>query len=298
MNVLDGTPVPVRELPARRHAAIRGMLLDEVVGGMPPARPVLLTRRRTLAAVAIVVLLTAQLWPLPGERSPILAWTHDPQEIDGITSADLEEYCLRSTLDTARRLRHPEPGSPQMALPREGWQTMVVDRRGNLAVVLMVDGTGYFHACAYGDIKLDPTYGIQAHGGGGFGRLPPLPDGEVLYVEGGGTAIARRNVDPSGLTWYEHGFGHVWGGVAPEVSRVEVTLTDGSEVRASVANGFYAAVWPGDATRILLWSRVEVADVATVRAYDAAGRLLDDADVAASASGAGTPIGLIAGRWW
>jgi hypothetical protein len=269
MNPLVKLPVRERELPAPAREAIRSVLLDEVRAGGRPARPVLLTRGRVLVAAAAAALLAAQVWPLPGDQPHLVAWTAHPEELDDATAAEIARMCVREPPDQVRRTSPDAPAD--FTPPQDGWEPAVVDRRGELAMVLLT-GDGYYRFCGYAGLGDNLRY---THGGGGMGRINLLPEGEVASAEGWDASRARHDLDPSGLTWYETGTGKVFGQVAPHVARVDVTLSDGTEVEASVSDGWYVAFWPGSSRRILAWTRADVPEPVAVRSYDSSGEVLD-----------------------
>lgn len=279
MNPLERSPVPVRELPESRREAIRSLLVAHAGGATPRSGPIRSVRWRLVVAGTLVALLaTAQLWPITGDRSFLAAWTPYPQAIDAVTADDLANACVKGWDDISSR---PQEDGGELP-PVYQWEAVLVDRRGQAAMVLLAT-TANVTKCVYDGVGQADGLGnpaVYLVGGATGGGYASLPDGQVISSEGQGALEARHDINPFGIGGYYTGVGSTYGQVAPEVARVVVGLDDGTEVEATVADGWYAAFWPGrPGLRILLWQGVDVAWAATISAYDAAGNLLDQLEL-------------------
>jgi hypothetical protein len=239
MTVLDPAPTPERELPASRRAAIRDLLVTHAAGAHHP-RPVLVTRRRVAFAVASLagILAATQFWLTPdGGPNEILtpqyvaAWSPIPTPVDEITADELGDHCRDEFINM------------DATVPVEGWDHLIIDRRGDAAIVLVVNPSAQYAAtCNYQDLRPAPDVNADAPVGrqavsGYLDSFAPLADGESLAPE------ETSYVASSSADSFTVGYG--FGQAASEIARVMVILGDGTEVQATLSDGWYLAWWPG-----------------------------------------------------
>jgi hypothetical protein len=263
MTMLDQPPVPERELPAARRAAIRDLLVAEAASPYP-ARPAFVTRRRLALAAASVagVLAVVQFWPAEGGGlgdppvpEYVAAWNPVPIPVDPDLAGELGDQCLTFFLE-----------APPMVLPEEGWDRILVDRRGTTAIVLLVNPVAtYALKCFYRDVGQEPAANAEGPGrriaSAGMILYTPLASGESLLP-----------VD-TGYTYSEsegHGVGFSFGQTAPDVARVTIALGNGGEMEASLEDGWYLAWWPGRVDLAAGWPNID-APAELITAYDASG---------------------------
>jgi hypothetical protein len=262
MNQIGQLPVPERDLPAQRHAAIRAMLVAEAARRPAPRPRRVVTRTRVLVAglATAVLMVAAQLWPQPYPYELTAGWTAEPRRVDQATVDLVAQTCARSAASF--------PGQPAV----DTWRPAVVDVRGDVAMAVVTSGDKHLYCDFYGVGKLEPSREpLRYLASSGSGSVhEPLPDGQQLSLSGHGEF---------GSGSYEYAAGRVIGQVGPEVTRVVVELEDGDEVVATVGDGWYVAWWPGDVRRILLFQWADVPQPVTVRAYGAEGDLLAELPV-------------------
>jgi hypothetical protein len=223
-------------------------------------------RQRLIAAALVLLVLGGmQLWPLPGNQA-LASWTPTPQPIGETALNEIGAACAAE-----QRGWPPLPGGIGGQMPRDGWGTVLVDRRGPNAVALVLAPPGHMGVCRFVGLDHAPGSGISAAGSGVMAQTYAPRRDRVLTIE-----------DIGGV-WF-HSWLHTGqavrsttGQVAPDVARVVVTLEDGTWVQASVGGGWYLAWWLERGRRFLLWSTTTaVRSVQAVRAYDASGRLLGE----------------------
>jgi hypothetical protein len=203
-----------------------------------------------MAAVGVL-----QLWPM--QTNSAAAWTAKPQAEDPGVTTQLVGHCLSMRDDIVEAERSATP-------------KVIVDQRGNSAVVNIQDGP-YVGACSFMGLDRSDPQGLRFVGSnaGWFDEddapLRPIGDA-ILTVE----TLSSSAVDGDALT-------EISGQVGPGVHRVVVTLDDGSEVEASLDDGWYLAWWPEEMKWSLPWDRkYDMRSPTLVRAYDATGTLLKE----------------------
>lgn len=204
------------------------------------AEPALRRRRLGLVslsapvlAVAVAAIVIAA--SLLGPQSAFATWSVEPGSLDPAFAAAMQDNCLvprgigASLTDDERILAD---------LP-----LVVMDQRGRAAVALFAerrpDGQATVMCMT---IASEPGGGPVAGGGGwALGSLETPVDGPLRLF------TAQRNDSDAGTyTAYA-------GSVEPEVVGVTVKRNDGSEVVATVSNGYFLVWWPGEtfATRFV-----------------------------------------------
>lgn len=154
-------------------------------------------------------------------------------------------------------------------LPAHGWRTVMVDQRGDNAMVLLQAPPHFFYMCTFLGPGQRPGQGPDDTTAGGAG-------GGSTYAPRGDRVVTTEDIGASAEFTSGHATGRVVGQVGPEVARVVVTLDDGTQVQASVGDGWYLAWWPETVRRLLLSQTVTERWPEVVRAYDSAGRLLEE----------------------
>jgi hypothetical protein len=193
------------------------------------------------AAVAASALVAVSLIGLGTDTSRAFAgWSATPTAAGGDQARRAEEAC-RSRLPTSARIRHAQETAsgahkpwPIPSITAGSWRTVVVDTRGPYTVILF--------AAAHDAAELSCFSGRQPVGGsigGSFGTHtpPPVPAGHVSIVSSGGHTTPPDEGSQQ--------FSQLVGRTGPGVTGVALRLRDGTRVRASLANGWFLAWWPG-----------------------------------------------------
>lgn len=257
MIALDQSPLPERDLPSARRAAIRDLLVAHATAAAPVRAP-LVTRRRlafataSLAGVAAAIPLLATsdggdvMDPLPGYA----AWSPFPASVDAAAAEEFGRGCRAFML---------ERPTPVPDLPVDGWDRMLVDQRGDTAIVLLAHSSeADALSCAYRDVdqpssNRQPVAGVVVH-------YDPMAGGDgLLPVETGYTISADHTV-----------IGYSYGQVGSEVARATITLVNGTELEASMSDGWYLAWWPAYADG---QGNIDLR-AGTITAYDAGGAIV------------------------
>ncbi|GIG22107.1 hypothetical protein Cch01nite_28310 [Cellulomonas chitinilytica] len=198
------------------------------------ARPAL---RWGLAAASAAALTVAGLTiPSPGDQPAFAGWRADP------TSAD--PAALAANSDECARLGGDLPGVPDGPV-----RLVLSELRGPYTFTVLYTGD-WLRYCLVGPTlrfanATDPdgTTGFVAGDGSQQGSGSVTADADGLRDPAPGEltlATAGTFADDAGDAWST-----VLGRVAPDVTSVRVTLTDGTTVDATAADGVYAAWWPG-----------------------------------------------------
>lgn len=204
----------------------------------PRARPVVALAATTVTAGAALAFSLVGL----GTDAPraFAGWSATPTVSSGDQARRAREGCL-SRLPTSRGIEHAQQTAsgqheawPIPYIPTGGWRTVLTDTRGPYTVILFV--------AAHGSAELSCFSGRQpmrASLGGSFATHtpPPVPAGRVSIVSSG-----SRTTPPDEGS--EH-FAQLVGRTGPGVIGVTLRLRDGTRVRASLANGWFLAWWPG-----------------------------------------------------
>lgn len=255
LDVADHTLDPTQQ--ARRDALLASILTAEPTGaaGVPgpapasgQARPsgaqpvdelARRRRRRTLrvlvpAAAAAALVSTLVLVNLPGQHAAYASWTPDPTPVTGTARDTAVQACRASFAD--------QPGMAEV--PRELRPTtdpatlapVVAERRGTYLFLALASPDGSTAQCFYDAEHPDRVAGMT---GGAATADTPTP--QQLPADGYESSGAGMSSGPEGS--YAFTVGRVGSGVTA------VTVnSDAGPVHATVADGWYAAWWPAEAT--------------------------------------------------
>lgn len=251
-------PTLSSSMPAARHAAVRAMLASQVVSDTAPAegkvspvrhrRPVV--RRAAFgcaAGLVVATTATALLVSDPTAAPANAAWTAMPTTAPGaeVSAQDMETWASQCTeLGVGGLAVQGVPARPEAARARD----VLIDRRG--AYTFCVDispGSG---------IPSDPLMalaGLTADGGDDDGLSAvqvvtsdepfEQPTGADILVVGGDLTSrpAHDDADPriSSLDAYQ-----LWGLSGADVTGVDIVLTNGLRITASLDRGMWGAWWP------------------------------------------------------
>jgi hypothetical protein len=153
--------------------------------------------------------------------SPFDGWTADPTMVFGSASASLGERCLDTMNQAAQEgdLGVLPPDAPVGARP------LFAEDVGQ-ATFSVVGGDLWGAACLASDSGgLDASFYPQP-------SAPLTPDGAVVAT--------YRNISGSSVVY-------VVGRVGPTVSEIRIQPSEGQGIAATVADGYFAASWRGDA---------------------------------------------------
>jgi len=194
------------------------------------------------AAVVAGAVMAASLAGLGTDTPRAFAgWSATPTVLRGDQARQAREACL-SRLPTSAGIEHAQEtasGRRQPWLipniPAGGWRTVLIDSRGPYTVILFEAAHGAAEMSCFSGRQ--PT---QASLGGSFAAHspPPVPAGHVSIVSSG----SRTTPPDEGGSRH---FSQLVGRTGPGVTGVTLRLRDGTRVRASVANGWFLAWWPG-----------------------------------------------------
>jgi hypothetical protein len=201
-------------------------------------RPALAAGGAALAAGAVVAV---SLIGLETDTPRAFAgWSATPTIPSGEQARRALEACLPRLPTSARVERAEETASagqqPRLLreIPAGGWHSVLVDSRGPYTVILFV--------AAHGAAELTCFSGRQpmrAALGGSFAKdpPPPVPVGRISNVSSG-----SRTTPPDEGSQH---FSQLVGRTGRGVTGVTLRLRNGTRVRASLANGWFLAWWPG-----------------------------------------------------
>jgi hypothetical protein len=138
-------------------------------------------------------------------------------------------------------------------LPTAGWQPLLTDTRGPLTAMVLQSG-GATATCINGP-SFTSTAATPESGGasntkhvlGVAARVGSHPVSSVSALPPGGAGPISQATQQQ-LTANGHPYSFVQGQVAAGVTAISFTLSDGSKVQATVADGSFVAWWPGSAT--------------------------------------------------
>jgi hypothetical protein len=201
-------------------------------------RPVLAAAGAAVVAGAVAAVSLVGL----GTDTPraFAGWSATPTASSGDQARKAREACLSRLPTSAGIERAQQTASgrhepwPIPDIPAGGWHTVLIDSRGPYTVIL-------FEA-AHGAAEMSCFSGRQpmrASLGGSFATHPPLPEpaGHVSNVSSG----SRTTPPDEG----SQQFSQLVGRTGRDVTGVTLRLRDGTRVRASLANGWFLAWWPG-----------------------------------------------------
>jgi hypothetical protein len=201
-------------------------------------------RGRPALAAGVVALLAAVVVAVSlvglGTQAPraFAGWSATPTVATGDQARRAEEAC-RPALPTSRAIERAQETAagrhepwPIPHIPAGGWRTTLIDTRGPYTVVLFVASHGAAELTC-----LSGREGGSLSGSSSTHTPPPVPVGHIAVVSSG-----SRTTRPDEGS--EH-FSQLAGRTGPGVTSVVVRLDDGTRVRATVANGWFVAWWPG-----------------------------------------------------
>ncbi|GAB3435617.1 hypothetical protein [Flindersiella endophytica] len=218
-------------------------------------------RRVLIAATASGLAVAAAgvvLWPTPSDLAS--AWSAAPQRADPDLVAELGEHCL--SMDEILPADHRE-------------QPVIVDLRGNSAVVIVdlrasrsaARGQAGPYALSCSFLGIDRSAGVLKFVAANAGLIdyPIEPVGDSVFTV---ESMSRSGAEGDALS-------EISGQAGPTVDHLVVTLDDGTELQATVQDGWYVAWWPERSRGLLPWKLSQSRRMPTlVRAYDASGKLL------------------------
>ncbi|MGC4936737.1 hypothetical protein [Kribbella sp. DT2] len=182
------------------------------VAGVERAR-----RRRFVAgsvAATAVVVAGVVTYPLLFPASAYASWTAVPRAVALPADSSRLAPCLSSI-----------PAEPGATVDADRFKPVVVEERGDFTAALLGDG-GSVMVCIY-DETTRSTGRVSADA---------LPAGASVSLLANGGSLDEGD-----------GARYVFGPVAAGVEKVKVVTTDGTEVTASVAGGYFLAWWPAPA---------------------------------------------------
>lgn len=197
------------------------------------------------AAAAAVV---AVALPSPGDPAAFAGWTAVPAELSADELAAAGQQCL--DLRT-----HQGGDGPDAPRNLDDARAVLTDRRGDTSFTVLASDAG-LQSCLIGPAVSSSTI-VTSSGRGdavmGSGSADQEQGGESIAIGIVGDDSPPR---PDAATFVsggtqDYGSSAPWssaiGRVGDEVASVEVLLTDGTAVVASVNEGVWAAWWPTDA---------------------------------------------------
>ncbi|MEV4345008.1 hypothetical protein AB0J83_11075 [Actinoplanes sp. NPDC049596] len=215
----DYEPTPERR--ARATAA-----LDQMFHRPRPAGRRLAFGAAALAAAAAVAFAAVQLMPTGHGNRAYASWTPTPRAAAGAEVLPQALQCAAGWTD--------------WKTPPTAADVVLAEKRGDTSLLLISkDGTD-LTSC----LILDPAQGPA--GAELLDRSAPPPAADQVSTQ---TMSATEGTHG----WYSA----VVGRAGADVTRVEIKLPDGTVVRATVKNGWWAAWWPGheggeaDAVRVV-----------------------------------------------
>lgn len=148
-----------------------------------------------------------------GAQSAFAGWSATPTTPAGGQVAAAEAACAK---------QRPYPGEPGY----DGLTPRVVDTRGPFTLVVYIQGT------SHEECVVAPS---------GAASQSTMRGPEVAVAPG---AIRWRSAG-SGAELEGHSYSEVTGEVGAGVTAATLVLGDGTKVRTTIANGWFAAWWPG-----------------------------------------------------
>ncbi len=187
-----------------------------------------------VVAVAIVVL---ALRAGTDASRAFAGWSATPTGASRGQVARADAAC-RSQLKMTRRRAHeapaaPGPASPLRELSARAWRTVLTDTRGPYTMIVLEAGAGRAVAACFADRHFQTSIGMA------IGVRPPAP------VARGHVALASSGSTTTPSDEGSRRFSQVVGRTGAGVTGVTIRLTNGTHVRASSANGWFLAWWPG-----------------------------------------------------
>lgn len=252
--IADGVPDAVYErLGSHRYLAKRHPVRRTVLVGAPIA-----------AASATVAVLVTGFGPTT--QVAFAGWTATPTTPAAGQVVSAEKLCLATANADLGSERSTRMQQTLLGTPEGSFQSVVVDTRGPYTLVVMsVAGTVGKEdaACLTGPGALAARPQLETS----TGRFAPPPAPDAVGTTGwgsGGTSTSTPASPPTSTSSTRPGADTVLlGTVGTTVSTVTLGLTNGRSVTASVANGMYAAWWPGVVNPATATARTESGTTAT-----------------------------------
>ena len=216
-------------------------VLQSIVSESPTAGSLGFRRLRFVAisapALALAVIGVVVGTSLLRPASAFATWTVEPGAVDPAFAAAMQRNCALGPTGAEPSLS-PETRA-EMAEQQVFAQLPVVamDQRGRAGVALFAERRADGQASVMCMTIAAEVGGPPVVGGGGWGSgaQEAPPDGPLRLFTG-----QRNGSDAGTFTAYA-------GSVGPEVTRVTVERSEGSEVVATVSNGYFLVWWPGEA---------------------------------------------------
>ncbi len=195
------------------------------------------------AAVAAVPLLV----PNPTDSAAFAGWTAVPATLGPDELAAAGDACLALRTDAAAGA-----SGTDLPLNLDGARPVVADRRGATTFAVLSSDAG-LQSCLIGPRVRTSVTATDA-GGSAFVDGTGSSDGEQVGLGfvgedtlpgDDGASFVSAGVQNVGS---DEPWGFALGRVGGDVAAVEVRLSDGSTLEASVADGVWAAWWPSDET--------------------------------------------------
>ena len=228
-------------LDVQRQADIRRMLMAQATPGTVVTRH----RRIALAGTAAVVVATGAVvlavYPDPPPPN-YAAWTAIPQAAPPLTAPeeDIERWASKcSDLGVGGVGVEGVPADPEAAARRD----VLVDRRGGFTYcvdVSMGSGTSADPLIALSGLKADGRNGFNSMAATVFDKPFARPQGGAVLVLGG-TLAAPPEGGTSGIQAFQ-----LYGLSGRAVTGVDVVLTNGLRVTATLRHGVWGVWWPSD----------------------------------------------------
>jgi hypothetical protein len=252
-------------LDPQRQADIRRMLVAQATPETVATR----NRRIALAGAFAAVIVTTgavvlAVYPDPPPPN-FAAWTAVPQAAPPLTAPDedIEQWASKcSDLGVGGVGVGGVPARPEAAARRE----VLVDRRGGFTYcvdVSMGSGTSSDPLIALSGLKADGRNGANSMAATVFDKPFAKPQGSAVLVLGG-----TLETPPEGGTSEIQVF-QLYGLSSPAVTGLDLVLTNGLRVTATLRHGVWGVWWPsdrGDPTGCKLQVRT-AAGVTTVDPY-------------------------------
>jgi hypothetical protein len=230
-------------LDSQRQGDIRRMLVAQAT----PEHVATHNRRIALAGAFAAVIVTTGAVVLavyPDSPPPnYAAWTAVPQAAPPLTAPyeDIERWASKcSDLGVGGVGVEGVPARPRAAARREA----LVDRRGGFTYcvdVSMGSGTSSDPLIALSGLKADGRNGLNSMETTVSDKPFAKPQGSAVLVLGGGGSAAPPEDGTSGIQAHQ-----MYGLSGPAVISVELVLTNGLRVTATLRHGVWGMWWPSD----------------------------------------------------
>jgi hypothetical protein len=241
----DLSPPLVPDLTDEWIAARRDRLVREIAtpSDAHVSRRLVLSGAGALAGVSACTVVVLAVFAGASAPKAFAGWTATPTQPSGGETARALTQCTAQLGGT---------GGEASGLPTSGWQPLLTDTRGPLTALVLQSG-GATATCITG-----PSFTSTAatpESGGAFNTKHVLgvatpgshPVSSVSALPPGGAGPISQATQQQ-LTASGQPYTFVQGQVAAAVTGLSLTLSDGSAVQATVADGSFVAWWPGSAT--------------------------------------------------